>query len=177
MAIWPALVVEHEWYIDVANDEVPAKRRAGVSQAMKVVARDLGLERPCRVKWFRPASKQEVASQRTTSRAVTGAWDSQNGHISGIVLPREPDVVRLSITLRSPSQVHAIAGHEAYHVRFTTWKAPSPAALLAHELEALDYELRTLELLGYPVDEIAWYARRLDRVRAYRTSLASLAGT
>jgi hypothetical protein len=87
MAIWPALVVRHEWYIDVANDEVPPKRRAGVSHAMKVVARDLGLAGPCRVNWFRPASKEEVASKRTTGGPVSGAWDSRNGHISGIVLP------------------------------------------------------------------------------------------
>jgi hypothetical protein len=71
--------------------------------------------------------------------------------------------------------VHAIAGHEAYHVRFFNRTLRSPAALLAHELEALDYELRTLDLLGYPADEMAWYARRLDRVRAYRTDVASFA--
>jgi hypothetical protein len=71
----------------VANDEVPAKCRAGVSHAMKVVARDLGLARPCRVKWFRPASQEEAAAgRRTTTRQVSGAWDSQNGHIKGIVL-------------------------------------------------------------------------------------------
>jgi hypothetical protein len=172
-AQWP-LDPKPEWYIDVSKDEVPAKRRAGISRVMKVVVRDLGLARPCRVKWFRPASTEEVTPQCTTGGPVTGAWDSRNGRVDGIVLCQEPDIVRLSIALRRPSQAHAIAGHEAYHVRFATWGITSPAARLAHELEALDYELRTLTLLSYAADEIAWYSRRLDRVRAYRTGLASL---